>query len=114
MKDLKILTIITILLFGFSIGIIVRNIQLTNHYKKVESYAIKGSLTILKDFINVREQPSTKTSKVFEVVKGEKYEYIEVFTEEMGVYSWYKIVFSDRRVGWIASYDDEPWIEEAK
>lgn len=102
------------LLVGFAIGIIVKDILQTAHYKKVESYEIKGSIIILKDFINVREQPSTKTSKVFEVVKGEKYDYIEMFTEENGVYSWYKIVFSDRRVGWIASYDEEPWIEEVK
>lgn len=102
------------LLVGFAIGIIVKDILQTNHYKKVESYEIKGGIIILKDFINVREQPSTKTSKIFEVVKGEKYDYIEMFTEETGVYSWYKIVFSDRRVGWVASYDDEPWIEEVE
>ena len=110
----KSLVILGYMIVGFAIGIIVKDILQTNHYKKVESYEIKGSIIILKDFINVREQPSTKTSKVFEVVKGEKYDYIEMFTEEMGVYSWYKIVFSDRRVGWIASYDEEPWIEEVK
>ena len=74
----KILVTLGYVIVGFAIGIIVRNIQLTNHYKKVESYEIKGSIIILKDFINVREQPSTKTSTVFEVVKGEKYDYIEI------------------------------------
>jgi uncharacterized protein YgiM (DUF1202 family) len=110
----KIMILLCVLFIGISIGIIVKDILQTNHYKKVESYEVIGKIKITTNFINVREQPSTKTSKIFEVVKGEKYDYIEMFTEERGVYSWYKIVFSDRRVGWVASYGEEPWIEEVE
>lgn len=113
MKKIIVKLIIS-LLVGFAIGIIVKDILQTNHYKKVESYEIKGSITILKDFINVREQPTTKANKIFEVVNNEYYEVVEIFKEENGVYTWYKIVFSDRRVGWVASYNEEPWIEEVK
>ena len=110
----NILKITCVLIVGFAIGIIVKDMLQTAHYKKVESYKIVGKIKITKDFINVREQPTTKANKIFEVVNNEYYEVVEIFKEENGVYTWYEIVFSDRRLGWIASYDEEPWVEEVK
>lgn len=110
----KAIMIAFILVFGISVGIIIRQAQQTAHYKKVEGYNIVGRIEITKDFINVREQPSTKAAKVFEALKGEQYDVIEVFEEESGVYNWYKIVFSDRRIGWVASYKEDSWVKEIK
>lgn len=108
----KILVTLGYVIVGFAIGIIIENAQQTAHYKKVESYEIIGKIKITKDFINVREQPTTKSNKIFEVIKNEEYSYIEMYVEEEGLYAWYKIVFSDRRLGWIASYNEVPWVEE--
>jgi len=114
MKSFKILSIIGTIIVGIAIGIVIENAQQTAHYKKVESYNVVSRITILKDFINVREQPTTKSAKVFEVIKNEQYDVIEMYVEEDALYAWYKIIFSDRRLGWIASYNEVPWVEEVK
>lgn len=103
--------IIIILIIGIAIGVVFKDILQTIYYKKVESYEVIGKLVITKDFINVRTQPTTTAEKVFQVIKDEKYDYVEMFKEDLGVYTWYKIIFSDRRVGWIASYNEESWVE---
>ena len=48
---------------------------------------------------------------MFEVAKDEQYEVIDTFTEEGKMYTWYMIIYEGRRVGWIASYNNEPWVE---
>lgn len=110
----KTLNTIIIIIIGIAIGIIIKDILQTAHYKKVESYETIHKIIITQDFINVREQPTTKAVKIYEVIKTEQYEVIEIFKEEYTEYTWYKIIFSDRRIGWIASYDKEPWVEVIK
>lgn len=107
----KALSILAILIVGIAIGIIIRQALQTAHYKKVEGYEIIAKAKITKDFINVREQPTTKGKKISTVNYGEKFNVVEMFEEENGVYTWYKIVFSDRRLGWIASYKEDEWVE---
>lgn len=110
----KIFEILGIIIIGIAIGIIIRNSMQTAHYKKVESYEIIAKIIITEDFINVREQPTTKAAKIFEVIKTEQYNVVGTFKEENGGYTWYKIIFSDRRIGWVASYDEKPWVEVIK
>lgn len=108
----KAFTIVVLILFGFSLGVLIRNYQLSRHFKRVENTPTIMKIEITKDFINVREQPSTKAKQIFKVLEGETYEVIETMSEETGVYDWYKIIFSDRRTGWLASYQFEPWVKE--
>lgn len=106
----KLLIAISLVIIGIAIGIIFRQITLTYHYKKVDSYKTIGKVVIINNLINVREKPTTKSKKLFEALKNEEYEVVELFEEETGIYNWYKIVFSERRIGWIASLKETPWI----
>jgi uncharacterized protein YgiM (DUF1202 family) len=82
----------------------------TYNYNHVDSlYEIR----IVADYINVRKEPNSYSDKVYEVLHGEDYDVIEV-NEEDSKYTWYKIKFSDRRTGWIASDPNQPWVEEVK
>lgn len=104
----KIIYYITI---GIAIGIIIMQTIFYFRIKKIENQDILFKVVITEDFINVRSQPTTTAEKIYEVVKGESYEVIETFEELEGEYVWYKIIFSDRRVGWIASEIETSWVK---
>jgi len=98
---------------GVAIGIIIMQMINLARISKIESYDVLFEVKIVNDYINVRTQPTTTANKIYEVIKGEKYKVIEIFDEDEN-YMWYKIIFSDRRVGWIASSIKSPWVEEVK
>lgn len=108
---MKKLTIATIL--GVAIGIIIMQIFSYARLAKLERTEIMFELRVVGDFINVRTQPTTHAKKVYEVNKGELYDVLEVFDEDFS-YTWYKITFSDRRVGWVASDNANPWVEKVE
>lgn len=110
MKKIIVKLIIGVLV-GFAIGIIVKDILQITYYKKIDSMPIIGNMIIIKDFINVREKPTTKSKKVYEVIKGETYDILEVFEEEGSTYTWYLIIYEGKRTGWIASYTKTPWVD---
>lgn len=112
MKNKK--KLILTLIVGIAIGIIVKDILQTIYYKKVEGFPIINEIVILNDYVNVRSMPTTRAKKIYEANKGEKYQVVEIFEEEISIYTWYKIMFSDRRVGWIASLNENPWVKELK
>lgn len=109
-KVKKVLKIGSILIVGIAIGIIIRQMVQTAHYKKVDKLDIIGKIVINEKYINIREKPSLKASKVGIVNKGETYELLEVYEEEYGDYIWYKVMFNDRRIGWVASDKETEWI----
>ena len=98
---------------GVAIGIIIMQMISLARISKIESYDVLFEVRIVNDYINVRTQPTTAANKVYEAIKGEKYKVIEIFDEDEK-YIWYKIIFSDRRIGWIASSIESPWVEEVE
>lgn len=100
------------LIIGLAIGIIIMQIINIARINKIDNLQTIYEIKILNEYINVRTQPTIKAKKIYEVVKDEKYRVVEVFEEE--TFSWYKIVFSDRRTGWIASSNDKVWVEVIK
>ena len=104
---------IYILTIGIAIGIIIMQVINIIRIAKIEFVDTLFEIRITNDYINVRSQPTTKAKKIYEVVRGEKYEVIEVFEEDID-YIWYKIVFSDRRTGWVATDRENSWLEEIK
>jgi len=109
MKDKK---IIIYIITGIAIGIILKDIIQIARYKKIDKIETIGTIEITNDFINVREHPNTKSKKIYEATKNEKYKYIEVYEEETGDFKWYKIKFSDRRIGWVATPKVDKWVKE--
>jgi uncharacterized protein YgiM (DUF1202 family) len=99
---------------GLAIGIIIMHLIDLQRKKKIESIDTLFEVKITTSFINVRTQPTQVAKKVYEVVQNEKYEVVEVFEDGQGIYTWYKIVYQDRRMGWIASHKDEPWVIELR
>lgn len=105
--------ILTWLVVGIAIGIIIMQLISYARIVKLESQDVLYTIQIKTDYINVRNQPTTQAKIAYEVVKGEKYEVIEVFDEDPN-YIWYKIIYSDKRTGWIASSITDSWVEEVK
>ncbi len=98
--------VIIVLFFGIAIGIYTKSLI---EYEKI--IRIKNSDVIMKieietEYINVRKHPNTQSKKIHEVYEDEIYEVIEKLTAD---YDWYKIKFSNKRTGWIASNE---WVKE--
>lgn len=99
--------------FGVAIGIIILQMIYLIQIKKVESHDVLFKVKITAPYINIRSKPTLSANKIHEVVFGEKYDVIEYFDEDP-VYTWYKITYQGRRVGWIASDKETPWVMEIK
>lgn len=99
--------LIYVLVLGIAVGIFAMEIVYTARVKKVESYDVLYKVKINTEFINVRTQPTTQAEKIYEVVRSEVYEVIEEYEDS---YHWYKIIYSDRKVGWVASDKTEKWV----
>ena len=80
------------------------------HYDDI--YSIM-TVKIVNDYINVRKEPTRFSKRFTEVLEGEEYEVIEINDNEEK-YTWYKIKFSIRRIGWIASDRKDPYVVEVK
>lgn len=103
---------ITFILIGVAIGIIVMKMLEIKEIKKIEKQNVLYDVVVTRQFINVRTQPTVKAKKVYEVVKNESYGVIETFSD--GTYNWYKIIYLNRRVGWIANSVEDEWLKEVK
>jgi len=100
-----------ILALGIAIGIIIMQLINIVRINKIESYETLLEVKVTNEFINVRSQPTPLAKKIYEVVKNEKYKVVEVFDENKN-YKWYKIIYLNRRTGWIASDKEDKWLEE--
>lgn len=105
--------IIVYIVIGIAIGIIIMQLIGLARIKRIDSYETLFNVVVTTDFINVRTQPTTISKKLFQIIKTEKYQVIDTFKDDP-MYMWYKIVFSDRRIGWIASSKENPWVIEIK
>lgn len=96
---------------GIAMGIIIMQAISFARIEKLERQDVLYEIRIVSDFINVRNQPTTNGKKLYEINKGETYSVIDIF-EDDSMYMWYKIIFSDRRTGWLASSHQSPWVEK--
>lgn len=99
--------------FGMAIGIIIFQIIQIIRIQKIESQDVLFKVQVVSSYINVRSQPTSNANKIYEVNHDEQYDVISYFDEDAN-YIWYKIIFSDRKIGWIASERDNPWVIEVK
>jgi uncharacterized protein YgiM (DUF1202 family) len=106
----KVLKIIITIVLCLLIGYLTKCVQIrieAKHYDDIESlYNIK----IDTEFINVRSGHTVVSDLIYQVLEDEEYEVIELYNYDTK-YMWYKIKFSYRREGWIASSREEAWIE---
>ena len=101
------------IIFGIVIGIIISYGYVKyqeKHYDDIESIM---TVKIVNDYINVRKEATRFSKRFTEVLEGEEYEVIEINDNEEK-YTWYKIKFSIRRMGWIASDRKDPYVVEVK
>lgn len=103
---------IRILVVGIIIGITLMLIINTINQNKFNNLNVIGQLQITGSFINVREDHYVESTLITEVTFNEKYDFIETF--EGTDYTWYKIKYSIRKTGWIASLKSDPWIQIIK
>lgn len=99
--------------FGVAIGIIIFQMIVFIQIKKVESHDVLFKVKITAPYINIRSKPTSAANKLDEVVSEETYQVIDYFDED-SAYTWYKITYQDRRIGWIASDKETPWVIEIK
>lgn len=102
-----------IFIFGIAIGIIILQTIFFMQVKKIERYDVLFEIKINTTYINVRTKPTPAANKIHEVLLDEYYSVIDYFDEDSR-YVWYKIVYHDRRVGWVASHREIPWVIEIK
>ena len=111
-KKMKLIVLI-ISLITFLIGTVTTiviynindNISLT--YKEKEKNGI-DQLKVTRDFINVREKPSTKSEIVGKVYKGDIFNIIEIYEKEE--YIWYRIKYNGEE-RFVASSIEEPYVK---
>lgn len=111
-KKMKLIVLI-ISLITFLIGIITTiviyniNDNITLTYKEKEKNGI-DQLKVTRDFINVREKPSTKSEIVGKVYKGDIFNIIEIYEKEE--YIWYRIKYNGEEC-FVASSIEEPYVK---
>ena len=101
------------IIFGIVIGIIISYGYVKyqeKHYDDIDSIM---TIKIVNDYINVRKEATRFSKRFTEVLEGEEYEVIEINDNEEK-YTWYKIKFSIRRMGWIASDRKDPYVVDVK
>ena len=97
-----------VLFLGIAIGIYAMKIIEYENIIRVQNKEVIMQVIIKEDFINVRSHPNVNAEQIHKVYKNEVYEVVEKLEAD---YDWYKIKFSDKRNGWIASDD---WVREVK
>lgn len=100
------------MIYGFLMGFVLATFTsiLVSKIKQVkyDNYEVLYEVKIENEYINVRKGSTLGKDKIYEVLEGEKYEVIDTYEDSK--YNWYKIKFSLRRTGWIASPKDETWV----
>lgn len=102
------------IIYGFLMGFILATFTSIiidkRKQEQFENYEVLYEVKIENEFINVRKGSTLGSDKIYEVLKGEKYEVIDTYNDSKE-YNWYKIKFSTRRTGWIASpKNEEAWV----
>ena len=98
---------------GIVIGMLIvcfGNAYSAKQFDKMETIA---TVHITNDYINVRQTPTPRARKTYEVLEGEEYEGLKIYDGDE-YYIWYQIKFSHRRTGWIANDRTAPYLEIVK
>jgi len=99
----KILIIIIIYMLGFITPIIYRNAK-----KNILENQIIYTITINREFINLRPEVNLKSDIIKQVYKGEQYKVIKYY--EGNLYNWYYVIYDENKTGWIADTKQNDWI----
>lgn len=98
------------IIIGIVIGVVLTlgiNKYMQQRYDNLD---VIDTIVITNEYINVREKATAFSKKIYEVLRNEEYNVIEIYDEDER-YIWYKIKFSQRRTGWVASDRDNSWLE---
>ncbi len=99
--------IIALYIIVYILGVITTPI-IKNITKQTLKERIIYNIIIDKEFINLRNEVDLSTKPVRKVYKGEKYQVIGYY--EGNVYNWYKVIYDENKVGFIASAKDVDWV----
>ena len=98
--------IITIML-AYVLGMLTSTIIDIVHKHNLEQRVIY-TITINEEYINLRPEIDLDSNIIRKVYKGEQYRVIEYF--EGNSYNWYKVLYDNDQVGYIASGKEESWV----
>ena len=99
----KVLIILAIYLLGFLTPIVYKKVT-TNVLESKVIYTIR----IDREFINLRPEVNLNSDVIRQVYKDETFKVIDYY--EGNVYNWYKVIYDDNKVGFIASGKEESWV----
>jgi|GEM_PF-917172 len=68
-------------------------------------------LEVVNNFINVRAGHSVYESQIDTVSAGEEYEILDIYLDD-NAYIWYQIKTKSRKIGWISSSRNNPFVKE--
>lgn len=98
---------ILILLIIYILGVITPAIYKAT-IKKVEESQIIYTITINREFINLRPEVNLSSDIIRQVYKGEQFKVIKYY--EGNSYNWYNVIYEDGKTGWIADTKENEWI----
>ena len=99
----KILIILIIYILGFLTPIIFHNVT-----RDVLQNQVIYNIIIDREFINLRNEIDLSNKPIKKVYKGEKFQVIGYY--EGNVYNWYKVIYDENKIGFIASAKDVNWV----
>ncbi len=99
----KIIICIVIYILGIFTPILWKTIT----KKSIESRVIYD-IVIDREFINLRNEVDLSKKPVRKVFKGERYQVIDYY--EGNVYNWYKVIYDENKIGFIASSKETSWV----
>ena len=76
--------------------------------KKNEENRIIYSIIIDTEYINLRDEIDLSKEPIRKVYKGERYQVIDYY--EGNVYNWYKVIYDEDKIGFIASDKEDSWV----
>ena len=98
------------IIIGVVIGMLIVCLGNEIKAKQFDKRETIATVEITNEYINVRKTPTPRADKIYEVLEGEQYGVLEIY-ELDEYYIWYKIKFSHRRTGWVASERDDAYLE---
>lgn len=99
----KIIICIVIYILGFLTPIIFHNVT-----RDALQEQVMYNIIIDREFINLRSEVNLSTNPIKKVYKGEKFQVIGYY--EGNVYNWYKVIYDENKIGFIASAKDVNWV----
>ena len=99
----KIIIILIVYILGFVTPIIYRNAK-----KDILENQVIYTITVDREFINMRPEVNLSSDVIRKVYKGEQFKVIKYY--EGNSYNWYNVIYDDGQTGWIADTKENDWI----